>query len=551
MNTDESQEIWQVESGGRIFEGNFTELTSWINDSSLLRIDRVRKGNLRWIEAGKVPSLAAVFNAKESGEPPLPPVITLTKLGPTSLPGEPAGNPPNYSVTPVTESVVQPIVDEPVCSMHPDVPAAFICETCCNQFCKACPNSYGGNVKICPFCGAMCKPLPKPEPVQAEFYYPEVGGFGFGDFVAALAYPFKFKASLIIGAIMFMFLSLGQGAVSVGGIFMMWGAIASFMLANTLTFGILANTVENFSQGKVGENFMPSFDDFSLWDDVVHPFFLMIGVYISSFGPLLAVVLVAVFMITGTVKNEMNDIQPDTARIINPQLPYAANAAKQSEKVREILKQDIDRQKQRAADFEAQQERIMSAVESGEELNEQTLPRPLMPNELDEQRIADLQKMMEESRKAQLESVVGRTPEMAAKDTQALVARVLGYGLAFILIGGVCFLWGIFYFPAACAVAGYTRSFGATLNPTIGLDTIRRLGLDYVKILLMGLCLATASGVIGGTLAIVFSPLDLPGVGNLPATAIGSLFGFYFSVVFSCVIGFALYKGAERLRLYR
>ena len=104
MNTDQdqSQEIWQVESGGQIFETNFAELTTWINESSLLRIDRVRKGNLRWIEAGKVPSLAAVFNAKESGEPPPPPVITLTKLGPTSLPGESTRNPPNYA--PVTPS---------------------------------------------------------------------------------------------------------------------------------------------------------------------------------------------------------------------------------------------------------------------------------------------------------------------------------------------------------------------------------------------------------------------------------------------------------------
>ena len=42
----------------------------------------------------------------------------------------------------------------------------------------------------------------------------------------------------------------------------------------------------------------------------------------------------------------------------------------------------------------------------------------------------------------------------------------------------------------------------------------------------------------------------MPGVGNVPARAIGSLFGFYFSVVFSCVIGFALYKASDRLQLF-
>ncbi|MBK6590771.1 MAG: hypothetical protein IPG22_21065 [Acidobacteria bacterium] len=112
-------------------------------------------------------------------------------------------------------------------------------------------------------------------------------------------------------------------------------------------------------------------------------------------------------------------------------------------------------------------------------------------------------------------------------------------------------LWGLFYFPAASAVAGYTRSFGATLNPAVGLDTIRRLGFDYVKILAFGLLLAIASGMVGGVIGAILSPFDLPRVGNLPATAIGSLFGFYFSVVFSCVIGFALYKNAERLKLFR
>ena len=426
--------------------------------------------------------------------------------------------------------------------MHPDVPAAYDCETCGNQFCKACPNSYGGTVKICPFCGAMCKPLPKVEKVQTTIFYPEVGGFGFGDFMTSLAYPFKFKTSLIMGAIMFMFLSLGQSVVSFGGIFMLWGAIACFMLANTLTFGILANTVENFSQGKLGLNFMPSFDDFSLWDDVVHPFFLMIGVYISSFGPLLVVVILAVFFILSPVKQELNGIKDDATRTVSPGLPYAANAASQSERVREILKKSSNQQMQR-----------VESIESGVIPSEDSVNREVPANleAFDEERIANLEQMIQESRKSQLESVVGKAPETVANERAEMFKQILGYGALLLIAGGLCLLWGLFYFPAACAVAGYTRSFGATLNPTVGLDTIRRLGMDYVKILLMGLCLAIASGVIGGVLGVIFSPLDLPRVGNLPATAIGSLFGFYFSVVFSCVIGFALYKSAERLRLYR
>jgi len=91
----------------------------------------------------------------------------------------------------------------------------------------------------------------------------------------------------------------------------------------------------------------------------------------------------------------------------------------------------------------------------------------------------------------------------------------------------------------------------ATLNPTVGFDTIRRLGFDYVKMLLMGLAVVLLSGFISFALNAGLAAFDLPGVGNVPARAIGSIFGFYFSVVFSCVIGFALYKAADRMKLYR
>jgi hypothetical protein len=112
-------------------------------------------------------------------------------------------------------------------------------------------------------------------------------------------------------------------------------------------------------------------------------------------------------------------------------------------------------------------------------------------------------------------------------------------------------LWGLFYFPAACAVAGYTRSFGATLNPTVGFDTIKRLGSSYVLILVMCLLLGIASGFVNSMFGMVFSAFDMPSVGNLPAKMLGSLVGFYFWVVFSCILGFALFKSSGKLALAR
>ncbi len=550
MEPEIRQETWQVDANGKIFETNFSEMTEWINDGSLLRQDKVRKGNLRWIEAGKVPPLVPIFNAKDNGQPLSPPIVTTTNVNPSRPASEASANPPN--LPPIPDNFSVPDVGkaatpsaEPICTIHADAPAAYLCETCSNQFCRACPKSYGSTVKICPLCGAMCKSMVEIAKVRTatSVYSSAVKeAFGFGDFAKSLAYPFRFKTSLIAGAIMFMFFSIGQSAVGFGGIFMLGAAIICFMLANMLTFGILANTVDNFSQGKVDLNFMPSFDDFELWDDVVHPFFLSIGVYLSSFGPFLIVIVVAIFLVAGAVKPEMNGVQSDAARMVNPGLPYAANAVRQSERVREILKKDADEQKRR-----------VEAMESGEVPPNELSNRAAVKDadQFNADNMDEMNQLIQEQRKAQLEAAVGKTPETVAKERSALISKILGFGLVFLVIGGVTLLWGLFYFPAACAVAGYTRSFGATLNPTVGLDTIRRLGGVYVKVLLMWIAIAIMSGVVAGVLSTVLSQFDMPGVGNMPAKAIGSLFGFYFSVVFSCMIGFALFKAADRLDLYR
>ncbi|MEO7540213.1 MAG: hypothetical protein ABIV21_09300, partial [Pyrinomonadaceae bacterium] len=461
MDISKNDEIWQVETGDQQYEVNFAQIAERIHQGSLLRIDRVRKANLRWIEAGKVSSLVEFFNAKDANDAN-PTVVTTTT---------PIRNDP---VRPsVTSGSIPMLRANDACNLHPDLPGAYVCETCKNTFCKACPKSYGSTVKICPFCEAICRSLAeiinaRSQPVRSDGA--KAKGFGFADLGAAFAYPFKFKTSLIFGALMFMIFSVGQSALGFGGISMLGPAIFCFILANTLTFGVLANTVENFSQGKLGLDFMPSFEDFSIWDDVIHPFFLSIGVYISSFGPLAAVFLIVAFLVAAPAAHEMNRIESDAAHITTPELPYAANAAKQSEVVRELLQKTKQSQQVRAA-----------AIDEGDPEPETT--PALNAAQKEEAEFARLDQMIKDSRKAQLESVVGKAPETVAAERSTLVSQLLSYGLLLTVVGGVCLLWSVFYFPAACAVAGYTRSFAATLNPFVGLDTIKRLGSYYFKIL--------------------------------------------------------------------
>jgi hypothetical protein len=562
-----ANESWHVDVNGEVYETNFQGLVNWIDEGSLLRVDKVRRGNLRWLEAGKIPLLYGFFNAKDMGQP-MPPIQFSTTEGetPTNIPTQPlefltqptefpnnvpdnfaptqnfspqqqtAFSPPNnFTVNesiPPTENFIPPPPNpafyqpqfepqfEPqfqpqmpaanVCIIHNDAEASYLCDTCMNVFCKACPKGYGGNVKICPMCGSMCSLIKQVQQNQVENYQFRADmneGFGVADFGRAFAYPFKFKASLIFGAILFMLFTLGQSASGMGSFMMLAAVIICFMLSNMLTFGIMANTVENFSQGKIGGNFMPSFDEFSLWDDMVHPFFLSLGTYIVSFGLTIAIIVGGAWYMWKTITTTLQKDQPN---IISN----------------------------------------MEKMQDNPALRGNTDPKKVWLSDNDRARQEDLENMRKQLETDKLKTLAASTggediPAQKVVETLLKTAKILVIPLILSL------LWGFFYYPAACAVASYTRSFTATINPLVGLDTIKRLGFDYFKILGMMMLLTIITGSIGFILKIVFKPFDLPGMGNLPATAVGSWFTFYFSIVFAVILGYLLYKNTEKLNMFR
>ncbi len=548
-----SGEIWQVEVSNQIFEANIEELCQWITEGALLPADKVRRGNLRWLEANKVPLLYQFFNAKERGLPfPVLQTVTdaLSAENSSQIKTENFAIAQTINQTEVVEKTaknynenlafVSPQINNQSpnsCVVHAEEEPKYVCETCANLFCKVCPTAYGTSVKICPMCGAMCKPITdvhakKQKKLQSQHAVSE--GFGFADFGNALAYPFKFKTSLIFGAAMFMFFTLGRSASALGGMFMFAASIFCLMLANTLTFGCLSNTIENFSQGKIEKDFMPNFDEFSLWDDVIHPFFLCIGTYIVSFGLLIALLVGAYYYAMKSV----SQIEADKEKIVSIVLPDAKddlNSAKQIPQINQL----------------ARQLKQNSKWQNGNMPDENTIAKSQQNSSETEADFRKLQEMANQNQRAQLESIVGKNPETEKENFNQMAANLLRLSLIFSIPIFLAFLWGIFYFPAACAVAGYTRSFIAVLNPLIGLDTIKRLGFNYAKILLMFFVLGIFYGGVSMILGIVFAPLNLPQIGNLPVKIIGSLFTFYFSVVFSVILGYALYKNSDRLNLNR
>src|SRR5207302_1965761 len=102
---------------------------------------------------------------------------------------------------------------------------------------------------------------------------------------------------------------------------------------------------------------------------------------------------------------------------------------------------------------------------------------------------------------------IAREAERSKQETSdpnpalSLLRPFMGAGilLAVLLFLGVA--WGIFYYPMALAVAGYTQSVGAVVNPMVGLDTIRRMGATYFKAFGMVVAVQAVGFVFGSIVA--------------------------------------------------
>ena len=487
MDNQNIQEIWQVDVNGVVYETDLEGLGSWIAEGSLQPDDKVRRGNLRWLEAGKIPFLNGFFNAKELG---IAPPVSSTTNTPTA-----EENPPHNS----RNIAAAPNLSQSNFNEHT---TGAVSENFQNKVKSAKTSASVQNVRV----------------------FADDEKFGFGDFAKALVYPFKFKASLIFGAIFFTVFTLGQSVWVFGGV-MLVSAVFCAMLANTLTFGILANTVENFSQGRTAADFMPRFDDFSAWDDVIHPFLLSIGVYVVSFGALFALLVGA----TWQTVNSLSQIDEGKQKIVSTVLPVPPNdtsLAKQTAQVKQLTEQLKKDNKFKDGNIPDENAIIQS---QNENLNEAAV-------------LENLQNQLKQS---------GQPPEPENNNLSEMPGNVMRLSLGFAIPIFLAFLWGFFYFPAACAVAGYTRSFTAIFNPLIAFDTIKRLGFDYAKILVMCLLLGVFAFVINVFLGRIFAPLDLPQIGNVPVKIVDGVLYFYISVVFSVVLGFIIYKNARLLHLGR
>lgn len=480
-------ELWRVRTVDGVYEADLETLRQWIVEGAVLSTDKVCKGSLNWIDAGRAPMLRAAFNGEYVPAPPPEPVEEAA--------AEPTWEPESTSDDVASFESAEPAPADTAsanetglaeaCYNHPGVTPDYICPACATGLCQACAKFLDiHRIATCPLCGEFCKVYEevKAKAVSSEF---QSSGFGFGDFVRAIRYPFQHKVALLFGALIYGLLLLGG----------LRGSVIAFVLV----FGCMSHTISQVAWGRLNRSFMPDFSEFSLWDDLVCPIFLGIGIIIVTWGPVIALVVALFFGVVhagppisalgaGTAQHSSTPAPPDLDVLTDPEAD-----PKKLEKANEQLGQ--------------LRPGAQIAQEAERSKNQQSDPTPAI----------------------------------------SMLLPLLGAGILFLVLFLLGIAWGIFYGPMALAVAGYTQSVGAVVNPMVGLDTIRRMGVTYFKAFGLVLAIQAVSFVVARVVAVITSPFALPFFGNLPATLIDGMFTFYFNLVIACLLGLSLYKCADRL----
>lgn len=530
-----SHEIWHVDVQNNIYEASYEEVIQWIKEGAILPEDKVRRGNLRWLSASKVPEFNRYFLQTEANEKysaaPLGSTGEANGLSMHSQTG-PSENPsaqtktsewaqvnvsyhsqstPNAEQNPMLPAV---LADSTVCSVHPDRERHYICQICKIIYCKDCPHSFGSSVKICLDCGAMCITYAEFEKLEDKTIgainrpyariEANIGGddeaklsmrakLSKKDFFDSMLYPLKFPASFFVGAALLTILTLGQTVLGIGGINLFIAALAVSALTIMLIFSVLTKIVENSLHDETQNGFMPRVGRFTIWEDFIHPFFLGAGACLATFGLFLALIISAGVYAWAQFSGDLAMTETRMRSSID--------------QVDKTLGQLNDKQTPNAAS------------------NENTIEHKI-----------------EQNLQIQTERIFGSNYLGDAGQLEKVVKSMLRLSVYFQMPICFAFIFGLLLFPAVCLVAGSTRSVGKTVNLFNGVKTIRKLGFDYIKILMMCLAFLVVSFSVGGGVFWLFSSFDWSFVGLFGGLTAAVFTTFYFWIVFSQIIGKALDK---------
>jgi len=518
-NSASNGELWQVEiPSGEVYEVELDVLKQWIAEGHVQPASKVRKGNLRWVEAGRAPVLQRVFSGaadgsnvavlehptqhdapsqravREAGENETAPHIAATHLHDSAGTHEPSTN-LDFNAAIITPTAAADTATS-ACHNHPHMQPAYICRACAAKFCRECPKFIStSKIALCPLCGDLCQPYAEVAQriSRAEF---QTADFGIADFKLALRYPLRHLVTLLCGA-------------GIYGLLLLAG-LHGQVLACALLFGCISHAINNVVAGKLERSFMPEFDMASWWDEVGNPLFLSLAIMVVTWGP--AIVL-GVALLSGALGSS----------------PIHAAADAQYAQIQTQAKSDL------AAVLNP------DGRDSKEEIEAMRRLDPLHAGQYANANAKDAD--------ANAKEPAPKPAETKSEDSSSPLKLLQLFHLPAwaILLWLIALGWAVCYYPMALLVAGYTENFACVINPLVGLDTIRRMGATYGKAFAMYLVVQVAGIAVGLIASSILSPFDLPFLGNLPAKFANGIVTFYTSMVIAFILGVALYKCADKL----
>ncbi len=508
--------LWQVEiPTGEVYEVELDVLKQWIAEGHVQPASKVRKGNLRWVEAGRAPALKRIFYAAADElnvtvlEPPTPPApspLTVREAGGNETAPhivathayEPAATYESSTEIDFSAATIAPtsIADTAAsaCHNHPQTQPAYICRACAAKFCRACPKFIStSKIALCPLCSDLCQPYAEVAQriSRAEF---QTADFGVADFKLALRYPFRHLVTLLCGA-------------GIYGVLLLAG-FQGQILACALLFGCISHAINNVVAGKLDRSFMPEFDMSAWWDEVGNPLLLSLAIIVVTWGP---AIILAVALLSGALGSSSIHATAETQRA---QIQAQANSD-----LAAVLNPDASNSKD-----ESDAPRRLDPLHAGQYANAKE---------------ADVNAKETAPKPAETKSEDSTSPlkvlQLFHLPAWAILLWLLALG------------WALCYYPMALLVAGYTENFASVINPLVGLDTIRRMGATYGKAFAMYLVVQVAGIAVGLITSSILSPFDLPFIGNLPAKFANGVVTVYTSMVIAFILGVALYKCADKL----
>lgn len=302
----------------------------------------------------------------------------------------------------------------------------------------------------------------------------------------------------------------GVGLAVFGGTVFVSAAAIFALSSIMLTFCVLAKIVENFSQKKFTQNFLPKLNKYNVWEDIIHPSFLSFAVYFISFGLFVAIATGAGFYTWHKFSSELENVEAGM-RQTNSRFNTVINKM-QSEN------------------------EIADSKQNAQSTADKNIARTNSP---------DLEKMIETSKENNFQSIFGANYLGDNQEIKKGIQSFMRISVPFHLPIFFAFIFGLAYFPAASSIAGSTRSFRKTINPIFALKTIKNFGLDYFKILILSLIFVVISLTItvGCYLFLLNYGFKLAGI--LSAITLGSVAAFYFWIVFSYFLGMAVFNESK------